>query len=35
MKINLANVLPIGKIVGGQDGAIYGNYLFIVDNRGR
>lgn len=34
MKINLANVIPIGKIVGGQDGAIYGNYLFIIDNRG-
>lgn len=34
MKINLTKVTPIGKIVGGQDGAIYGNYLFIIDNKG-
>ena len=35
MKINLANVLPIGKIVGdGQDGAIYGKYLFAINRYG-
>ncbi len=28
-------ITPIGKIIGGQDGAIYGNYLFRFDEKGR
>ena len=35
MKINSMKVTPIGKIVGdAQDGAIYGKYLFVIDNKG-
>lgn len=34
MKVDSMKVTPIGKIVGGQDGAIYGKYLFAIDNRG-
>lgn len=34
MKINLKKVTHIGKIVGdGQDGAIYGKYLFSINSR--
>lgn len=35
MKIDLTKVTPIGKIVGnGQDGAIYGKYLFSINRYG-
>ena len=34
MKIDLVKMIPIGKIVEGQDGAIYGKYLFRIDNKG-
>ena len=33
-KVDLVKMIPIGKIVEGQDGAIYGKYLFRIDNRG-
>ena len=35
MKIDLKRVAPIGNIVsGGQDGAIYGKYLFSINSKG-
>ena len=35
MRIHLKKVTPIGKIVGnGQDGAIYGSYLFAINRYG-